>query len=156
MPSNPTAQQLTFSNYKNSNTLKALVGITPSGAVYFVSDLYGGNISDKKLTAECGILNLLEAGDSIMADRGFTIDDILPVGVSLNVPPRLNNTGQLTESEHSFTRRIASVRIHVERAMERVKNYNILHDIPNTMHNSIDQIFFVCAMLTNFLPPLVE
>jgi len=49
MPSNPTAQQLTFSNYKNSNTLKALVGITPSGAVCFVSDLYGGNILDKNL-----------------------------------------------------------------------------------------------------------
>jgi len=45
MPSNPTAQQLTFSSYKN---LKALVGITPSGAICFVSNLYGGNISDKK------------------------------------------------------------------------------------------------------------
>ena len=77
MPSNPTAQQLTFSNYKNHNTLKALVAITPSGAVCFVSDLYGGNISDKKLTVECGILKLFECGDSVMADRGFTIEDIL-------------------------------------------------------------------------------
>ena len=144
MPSNRTAQQLTFSNYKISNTLKALVGITPSVAVCFVSDLYGGNISDKKLTAECGILNVLEAGDSVMADRGFTIDDVLPAGVSLNVPPRLNNTGQLTENKRSFTRRIASVRIHVERVIECVKIYNILHDIPNTMHNSINQIFCMC------------
>ena len=49
MPSNPSAQQLTFSNYKNHNmhTAKALVGITPSGAICFNSDLYGGNISDK-------------------------------------------------------------------------------------------------------------
>ena len=52
---NPSAQQLTFSNYKNHNTAKALVGITSSGAVCFISDLYGGNISDKKLTVECGI-----------------------------------------------------------------------------------------------------
>lgn len=118
MPSNPTAQQLTFSNYKNHNTLKSLIGITPSGAVCFVSDLYGGNISDKKLTAECGILKLLESGDAIMADRGFTIEDILPAGVTLNVPPRLNETGQLTENERSTTRRIASIRIHVERAIE--------------------------------------
>lgn len=31
-PSDPEAQQVTFSTYKNSNTLKALVGITPSGS----------------------------------------------------------------------------------------------------------------------------
>ena len=156
MPSNPTAQQLTFSNYKNRNTLKSLIGITPSGAVCFISDLYGGNISDKKLTAECGILKLLESGDAIMADRGFTIEDILPAGVTLNVPPRLNESGQLTENERSTTRRIASIRIHVERAIERIKNYQILHNIPNTIHNSVNQTFFVCAILTNFLPPLVE
>ena len=156
MPANLTAQQLTFSNYKNRNTLKAFIGITPSGAVCFISDLYGGNISDKKLTVDCGILKLFESGDSIMADRGFTIEDILPPGVSLNVPPRLNETGQLTETERATMRRIASVRTHVERAIECIKNYQILHDIPNTMHHSINQIFFVCTMLTNFLPPLVE
>ena len=48
---------------------------------------------------ECGVLKLLEPGDSIMADRGFTISDILPPGVTLNVPPMLNETGQLTEEE---------------------------------------------------------
>ena len=37
MPANPTAQQLTFSNYKNHNTLKALIAITPTGAICFVS-----------------------------------------------------------------------------------------------------------------------
>ena len=47
MPANPTAQLLTFLSYKNHNTLKALVGIIPSGAVGFVSDLCGVNISDK-------------------------------------------------------------------------------------------------------------
>ena len=126
MPSNPSAEQLTFSNYKNHNTAKALVGITPCGAIYFISDLYGGNISDKKLTVESGTCKLLEHGDSIMVDRGFTIKDVLPPGVSLNVPPRLNETGQLTENERTTTRRIASVRIHVERAIERIKKYIVL------------------------------
>lgn len=42
----------------------------------------------------------------------------LPAGVSLNVPSRLNDTAQLTESECAFTRTIASVRIHMERAIE--------------------------------------
>lgn len=156
MPSNPAAQQLTFSNYKNHNTLKALIAITPSGAVCFVSDLFSGNISDKRLVAESGFLKLLEVGDSVMADRGFLIEDILPPGITMNVPPLLNETGQLTDDEWTRTRRIASVRIHVERAIERIKNYQVLRNVSNNMHNSINQIFFVCAMLTNFLPPLVS
>lgn len=100
-------------------------------------------------------MDLLEPGYAIMADHGFTIDDILPSGITLNIPPRMNSSGQLTESEHTSTCRIASVRIHVEHAMERIKNYQILHNFPNSMHNRINQIFFVCAVLTNFLPPLV-
>ena len=46
-PQNPSAQQLTFSSYKNHNSFKALIATLPSGAVSFVSDLFGGNISDK-------------------------------------------------------------------------------------------------------------
>ena len=101
--------QLTFSSYKNHNTLKALIDITPSGAISFISDLYGGSISDKKIVVKSGFLKLLEPGDSIMADRGFSLDDILPPGVQLNIPPMMNETGQLTEQERMTTRRIASV-----------------------------------------------
>jgi hypothetical protein len=49
-PSLPDVQQMTFLSYKNNNTFKALVGISPSGVVTFVSDLYSGSISDKELT----------------------------------------------------------------------------------------------------------
>ena len=52
------------------------------------------------------------------------------------------------------TRRIAALRIHVERAIGRIKNFKILNDIPNNMSRIADQIFFVCCMLCNFLPPL--
>ena len=42
-PKNPEAQQLSWSSYKNHDTLKALVGITPSGAIFFVFALFGGS-----------------------------------------------------------------------------------------------------------------
>lgn len=32
-PSDPIEQQVTFSHYKNTNTFKGLIGITPSGAI---------------------------------------------------------------------------------------------------------------------------
>ena len=157
-PKNPTAQQLTFSKYKNHNTFKALIAISPAGAISFVSDLYGGNISDKQLTAVSGLLDLLEEGDSVMADRGFTISDLLKVkNVTLNVPPRVEDpSGQLSEHDRVETRRIASVRVHVERAIGRIKNYHILHAIPNSMYMTANQLFFVCAFLTNFQSSLIE
>ena len=65
---------MTFSSYKNDNTFKGIVGISPNGVVIFVSSLFPGCISDKELTRCCGILDLLEAGDSVMADRGFDIN----------------------------------------------------------------------------------
>ena len=158
-PANPEAQQLTFSSYKNSNTLKALVGIVPKGAISFVSTLYGGSISDKELTDRSGLINKLKHGDAIMADRGFNIQEMLASkGVRVNLPPFMNESGQFEEHELLETRRIASLRIHAERAMERIKNYHILDFIPITLcrGGKIDMIFFVCAMLTNFLPPLVD
>ena len=99
-----------------------MIGISPSGAVVFVSDLYPGSISDKQLTKRCGILNLLESGDSVMADRGFDIgEELALLGVTLNIPPFRRGKEQFNERELVETRRIASLRIHVERAMELLK-----------------------------------
>ena len=44
----------------------SLVGITPSGAVSFISKLYTGSISDREIVERCGILDLLEDGDGVM------------------------------------------------------------------------------------------
>ena len=67
------SQSATLSHYKHYNTAKGLVRISPSGLISFVSDLYAGRTSDKQATVDCGILNLLEPGDSIMADTGFVL-----------------------------------------------------------------------------------
>ena len=154
-PANPDVQAATWSNYKNKNTLKLLVGVTPNGAISFLSPLYGGRISDKELTKRSGLLKLLERGDDIMADRGFDIAHLMPDGVGLNIPPFLGSRSQLDEEEVVETRRIASVRIHVERAMERIKNFRITHFIPSMVCPLAEEIVFVCAFLSNYMDPLV-
>jgi len=47
---------------------KGLVSISPSGVVTFVSHLYSGHVSDKAITQNCGLIELLEEGDVVMAD----------------------------------------------------------------------------------------
>lgn len=87
-PSSPSAQKATWSDYKHHNTVKLLVGITPSGAFSFISRLWSGSTSDRRVTQESGLIDILEKGDEVMADRGFTIRDLLTKrGVKLNMPP---------------------------------------------------------------------
>lgn len=79
MPSSLLLNSELFSAYKNHTTLKGLVGISPSGAITFISQLYTGSISDRETVERSGMLDLpFNEGDSMMADKGFTISDILP------------------------------------------------------------------------------
>ena len=148
IPSSMKSQSQTWSQYKHHNTWKALVGISPNGAFTFVSKLWTDRVTDKKITVECGILKLLEKGDNIMADRGFDIADILPPGVTLNIPPFKGERDQLTAEESEETARIASVRIHVERSIGRLKNFHLLNGVlPLFLAPVSDQIFTVCCYL---------
>ena len=111
---------------KLKNIVKVLIGITPSGAISFVSEAYEGSISDRKLVEVCGILEKLEPGDEIMADKGFTIQDLLvPLGVRLTMPPFLLANAQMPASDVFTTKKIARLRVHVEQAIGRVKDYRI-------------------------------
>ena len=71
-PSSLDAQSACYSSYKSTNTVKALLGITPSGVVSFVSELFPGSTSDQQITIQSGLLDNLKRGDEIMADKGLT------------------------------------------------------------------------------------
>ena len=61
----------------------------------------------------------------------FTIaEELRNIGVSLNIPSLLSGRNQLTEEEVTERQTIAAVRIHVERAIQRIK---IFRQIRNEM-----------------------
>ena len=92
-----------------------------------------------------------------MADKGFDIDyDVLLRGANLNIPPFVRDCQQLSKKDVILTRQIASLRIHVERAIGRIKQYRILSSVvPLTLVNSIDSIWGICCALSLFHPPLL-
>ncbi|XP_062849916.1 uncharacterized protein LOC134312143 [Trichomycterus rosablanca] len=143
-----------YSHYKGRTTLKALIGVSPNGVITYASDLYGGSASDKAITADCGLLQHLQPGDMVMADKGFTIRDILPEGVLLNIPSFLVN-GQFTQEEVNNNRLISSARIHVERSIQRLKLFSILDHIPYQFRKNINKILKVCVCLTNLQTPIL-
>jgi hypothetical protein len=124
-----------FSSYKNHTTLKGLIGIAPSGAITFISQLYTGSISDREIVIRSGFLDqAFVDGDTVMTEKGFTIQDLLPLGTTLNIPPFLGLNSQMGAEDVICTQQIASVRIHVERAINRIKHYTIWSELVPLAH----------------------
>ena len=73
-PSNFKLNTELYSHYKSTTTLIGLVGIIPPGVVSFVSALHPGSVSDNAITRNSDILEMLEKGDQVMVDKGFTIE----------------------------------------------------------------------------------
>lgn len=156
-PSMAKAQAQTYSTYKSKNTWKKLLCIVPCGTISFVSKAYGGSASDRFITEHCGILDKVNPGDSLMADKGFNIGDLL-VGkfAKLDVPPFLKNKVRFSKKNCSKTSSIAKARIHVERAIARIKDFRILQGaIPITIKDMLDDIFVIICALTNLAPLLL-
>ena len=117
-------------------------------------------MSDKIITQCSGFLELLEQGDIILADRGFTIsDDIALFGAKLKIPAFTRGKTQLMQKEVETSQQLSRVRIHVERVIGLMKNkFTILkgpipvqllkHSNDKVIAN-IDKILTVCAALTN-------
>ena len=72
-PSNLLARSQTWSTYKSHNTIKYLFDITPQGTISSVSKAWGGQVSDKVITDQCGILSKLLPRDLVLADQGLEI-----------------------------------------------------------------------------------
>ena len=92
MPSKPRCQSATFSTYI------ILLVFHPGETLFLCLSLMLAE-SDQQITRYCGILNLLQPGDEIMADRGFAIVGDLPSGVILNMPPFLNYQPQFSQQD---------------------------------------------------------
>ncbi|CAN7985184.1 unnamed protein product [Ixodes hexagonus] len=128
------AQRQTFSPYKHFNTYKAVIGCTPDGYISYVSELWGGSVSDRLIVEESGLMGRLEPGDTIMVDKGFKLNN-MPPGVQVHIPAfRKPQEPQMPEEDVAHSRRVASARVIVERVIGRVKQFHILdRPFPITM-----------------------
>ncbi|KAL1479970.1 hypothetical protein MTO96_051424 [Rhipicephalus appendiculatus] len=130
-PSSFLPRAETWSHYKHRNTVKFLLAICPQGSVSFISKAYGGRESDKAITEQCGVLDGLEYGDVVLADRGFLISESVGMcHAPLAIPAFTKGKRQLTSGDVEKTMEIANVRIHVERVIGMVRNeYTVLKGV---------------------------
>lgn len=165
-PSSLIARAMTWSNYKHHNTIKYLIGITPQGSVSFISKGWGGRVSDKHLTENCNLLNNILPGDIVLADRGFDIaDSVAMFQAKLYIPAFTKGKKQLSAKDVEETRKIANVRIHVERVIGLVRRKYVILQSTLSIHllttksgesvAPIDKIVTVCCALTNLSDSIV-
>uniref|UniRef100_A0A4W5QSH6 40S ribosomal protein S26 n=1 Tax=Hucho hucho TaxID=62062 RepID=A0A4W5QSH6_9TELE len=81
-----------------------------------ISSAYGGRCSNKYITLDSRFLEYLCPDDEVMADRGFTIRDLLHERkVKLTIPAFSKSGAQLSVEDTTCTRRIANVRVHTKK-----------------------------------------
>ncbi|XP_023946630.2 uncharacterized protein LOC112051988 [Bicyclus anynana] len=157
-PSNPISQKATYSAYKNTNTLKFLIGSTPGGLLVYCSDGYGGATSDRQMIERSSLIKICDEGDSIMADRGFNVQDLFASkNITINIPTFLKGRSQLPGVVLKRDQRLTSQRVHIERLIGLTKTYKILQTPIISFYVPIaSKIFFICMMLCNFREKIVN
>jgi hypothetical protein len=75
LPQNYDISSVTFSSYKNNDTGKTGIWITPYGSLVMCTDTYPGSITDNDLTEDCGVLDMIkDKGATVLTDKGFGIE----------------------------------------------------------------------------------
>ena len=156
-PGRISSQRSTFSSYKSRNTFKLFISMSPVPHINFVSNLYSGSISDKEITKQCGFIEQLNPGDVIMADKGFNVQDLLALKHVRLLAPPLMGKGKVSSKATTMTRRIARVRVHVERMIRKLKCFQLIRGvIPLTLKPYASCIIRVCACLVNLSPAIID
>ena len=115
-PSLALANGQIYSFYKGRPTCKLLVACTPVETVSFVSCAAGGAMSDKRLVKESG-----------SCQNSYIQELLLPYQVNLVIPSFLkkkknNFHWKMTPSQNKL---VANARIHIERVIGRLKDFDI-------------------------------
>lgn len=81
IPNHTDTQAMAHSSYKSRHIVQSVTCVTPNGAVTYTSKLYPGSTLDVAIVRHSKVLQKIQAGDLILADKGFTIHDQIPQGV---------------------------------------------------------------------------
>ena len=164
-PKHLTARNLTWPSYKRHHTTKYLIGITSQGPISFISQGWGGRSSDQHITENSDFLRNINHDDKIMAVRGFNISETLGTyGAQLVIPSFTRGIKQLNPGDTEMTRRIANVRIHVERVIRSIKKKFSLLDMTLPIDvllnrdeslTTLDKIVLICCALVKLCPSAV-
>lgn len=178
-PTEPKLNNTFYNSYYARHVAKILLGIAPIGGVTLCSQAYPGKITDNDITEAAKVVDMVDRGESVSADKGFTCFLMFTdQGKVLLTPLRRDaqrkskatatdpvggeakkkgkKISQYGQAEAIQGLSVAKLRSDVERAIARVKDWKILQRIwPLHRLDLISMTVRVAAQMTNFLGPLV-
>lgn len=157
-PTKLCCQEVVYSNYKSSPTIKIMTGVSPGGVITFISKPFGGRASDTEIFSNSELINLLEDNDGVMCDRGFLIDELCArKRWKLIRPPFLRDKKQFSKSEAILTSQIAKARVHIERSNQRIKTFAMVGETMSVkLVPIVDDIFTVVCATVNLSSPILK
>ena len=159
-PNNPDLKVKLYSHYKKRFTMKFLVSCAPSGEITFISKMFGGRCTDTEITIKSGFIHLIESEDGILGDKGFPdIDTSVKRkgGIVIMPPFKQSEKGfQFSKKQTEDAYKIARVRIHVERCINRMKVFEILEYVHFDMREQIDDVLLTISGLCNLSNDLIS
>ena len=147
--------------------VKVFIVCSPLGAVTYLSTAWGGRASNVEMVRASDFISskFHQPRDQLLADRGFTMVEEFAIGcgAELLIPSFAKGKKQLSPKEVEVSRKISSVRIHIERVIGLLKKrFTILQgplainliksqrdEAGNLKLASIDKLVHVCFALIN-------
>jgi len=87
-----------------------IADVTPGGMCFYLSDAYVGATSVWQIIERSNLMTKVEPGDSVMADKGFDVQDsFAPVDVTVNIP---TFTEKWTECQEKLFWRTRTLRVN--------------------------------------------
>ncbi|CAG2244519.1 unnamed protein product [Mytilus edulis] len=150
----PYIRATSLSLEKTEETTKFYTGLPSYSCFMWLVNF----VTYKIISLKSGYLDFINHGDVVLADRGFLIrDELASRGAELIIPSFVKGKDQLSAFEVERSRNIAHVRIHVEREMERLKNFRILSGkMSMNMVPHSDSIMTICSAIINMHPNIVQ
>nr|XP_057946358.1 uncharacterized protein LOC131140183 [Doryrhamphus excisus] len=155
-------QRQSWSSNRNTHTVKYLLGITPQGAIVFISKEWGSCASDIQVTENCGLLDELLPGDIVLSDRGFDIEDNKglwcatvknhwPSNKHLLEPKNVVNTPAIVKLRNLVKGVIDNVRIKSAMLHNRIPA-NLYLQCKDEEVTFLHKIVSICCTVSNLCP----
>lgn len=145
-----------YSQYKKNFTAKIMMMCSPSGLITHCAGAFGGRASDKIVTKHTGIYGMCDPGDGLMVDKGFNIDEECQNGLFALIRPPFQRNKKYTKAESVHCAKVARARVHVERVIQRVREYELLASkVPWYVCPYLNDIVVIVSALVNLGNPIM-
>lgn len=93
-----------------------------------------------------------------MVDKGFLIEkECAAKNIKLYIPHKRKKNQQFTVEEVAENVGVASARVHVERKIERIKQFKVFSEkIDPLAAEHVDDLFIIACSITNLSAPILR